>query len=636
MDSSTAAARERDDRELSFIALSVALAVGMFWVVPYEWPTGNHAQEVLPILATLDRTLFPRDFAIQSFLGSTPRSAYQWIIAGTASAGVGVPGAYLLLQSMTFAAASVAVVRIGRWISNGVTHAGVVTVCLTLAFWIVTANHRGWNASLFDTGNAVPSTFAMGFVFWSWWNALRRRWLAAYSLLACAALLQVVVGTLAGLLLLPVAMVDVVRSRRHWRGIAAGAAAWLAGIIAVAGSTYAADPGRGSLSAAELVRIFGRVRIPHHWLPSVGGSMHWMNASLAAAAGLALATMVSRRGRSGRLAAIAVSTVVGTVILLLANYTFVERWPVAWIAKMQLQRTMPFALLGILGVLAWHLRESIAGGRHVLALALVLAPVAALHGVALSVCVVAIGFSRRLEGRTRLAVECAAVAGVLAFGSFGYVFDIVGATRRAALMVVLTLALLVIPHLGTRIIRRALVLGAIAIVSATIVAMTVPSHRVASPLGRRLLQSAPSVGRRTPYAPDLVELARVVRQCVPSEGILLAPPLPALEALPLLSQRGLVLSWKNVPYTDEGIQEWGRRLDDLMGARQERTPTEGEVAQAWRRRSIGQLAALGGTYGAAFVVTRADWHPEVPRRPGGGPRDWILWSGQRTSAPGCG
>ena len=602
---------------------SFGLAAATLWLGPYRWPNTNHAQEVPPIIAIVRPGSFAQDFAVQSFMGATPRAAYQHLIAGLVLLGLDLSASYFVVHCAAMIVASYAMMGIAGWLAP-TRRVVPVGVAAALAFWVINATSRGWTMQVFPAGSAVPSTFAMAFALLGWWSGTRRKWDVAFVAFAAAAVLQVLVGLLPGLLLVPIALCDYrSRSRRGRQNIwhVAGFLTWVACVAAV---VLPSQLGDGHLSSPELVRIFGNVRAPHHWLPSHASAWYWLDQVGMAVGALFLARMMPATAKAGRLRLMATVVVLEVTLLIALNYVGVEVAEIGLIAKLQFQRAIPFALLSIMGIVAWYLVRAFEKRRPLLALGLLVAPVMGLPGASLCIVAASVATGRRL-GPTSRAPEIALAAALITLGVWGSApFDVAGAPRIYLAIAFAAGSLLIVSRPGQR------VEGGIAAVSVLLVLMTLlaigaPQWLKRSSIGRVVARNGPLLIDSSAVTTDVRGLASAIKRVVPEDSVVLLPPLPSLEFIPWLSMRSVVLSWKNIPYTDSGIAEWGKRLDAVLGTRHTGSRSEADLVAEWRNRSDADLGRVAAEFGASYVVSRNEWHPKV----GGAVVDtasgWTIW-----------
>jgi hypothetical protein len=372
----------------------IALGLAMLWIKPYAWPPGDLAQDLLPIMARLDATLFTRDFAVQSFLGPTPRIVFQHLVA-TVARLVPLPVAFFVLHTATLFLAGAALWALSVRIARPGRAAHAIAVAVMLAIGVSCFSTSGWSLPILAVGAAAPSTFAMGFALVGWVYASRRKWSVAFGMFGGAALLQLLVGVLPAMLLFSAFLGDRAALSRYQR-----TRAWVGLAFAVICAVAIAVPmvlgGRASGPAsADIVRIYGHVRAPHHWLPSTAGSGYWIQAIVLVGCAFALARLADARPFAQRVARVSVAVIGATAACIVVNWLFVERFPVALVGKLQLQRTIPFAELALLSVMAVHFARVLEARRWLLVLALIAAPAARTPALTVVACTLALFLSAR-------------------------------------------------------------------------------------------------------------------------------------------------------------------------------------------------------------------------------------------------
>jgi hypothetical protein len=590
------------------------MGLALLWVGPYDWPTGSHAQEVLPILARLEG-VFARDFAVQSFLGPTPRWLYQELIVLLARTRLGVSGAYLLLQIAALTASAAAVTRFVQHVFRAHDSRWNVGLAAALTFWLAAANTRGWNVPIVPSANAIPSGFAMPFVLWGFYHAARARGGVAFALMGIAALLQVLVGLIGGGMLIGISIFERRSTRASGRALA-GISFWAACIAAVALPTIVV--GGTAASGSEIVRIFGRVRAPDHWMPSEGGLSYWSNQLAFFAAGAmllwhgspALPVHVRRAG-----CALVCLAAIGVA----ANYGLVELAGSAWVGKLQLQRTIPFAYIAILVGLTSFAHEAVTRRRWPAVVAVALAPLSGMHGV--TTALLALSAIRDKAGAHD--TKLFALIAVTGLAPAPYNF---AGSPRSLLFVIAVVGMVVVAEVAPRAARRVFTtVISVAIVAATVIALTVSGRRLEGPIAGRLQRNAPSISRASLIPAEMRELADLVKANVPTGELVMAPPLPSLEYLALLSRRSLALSWVNVPYTDAGIIEWGRRFDHMLGQRHQGRITEAGIVREWKGQPDTALRSIAGAIQAEYVLTRDEWHGSALGIRVASTGGWTIW-----------
>ncbi|MEM1128012.1 MAG: hypothetical protein AAGI71_15305, partial [Bacteroidota bacterium] len=357
--------------QVAWIVLSAGLA---FVCYGYVFPHENLNIEIPPILAMLDPGLYPRDFFVQEMLRFTPRTYYKHLVASLATLGMGVDGAYFVLYLVAVTAFGAGLFKLGE-AAGGHTLAGVL-----LVWWGLTAAAGSVGDNPLFRNGPIPMTLAGPLSVWGLYAVWRRAWIPAYACFGGACLLQFLVGLLPAVLVAPLLAADVLRGRRWLTGLGAGLALGLGAGAVYVPMVLQGTTGTDLLSNEAFVRIYGVIRHPHHIVPSAWPLQTWIDLVGLHLGGLFLL----KRARAAAVVQWGVRAAVSVMALaLLATYLFVEVWPLAVVAKLQLARTTPFSSLivwvGLLTVLGQALRH-----RHVLIVALLaVVPVSSQPGLLL-------------------------------------------------------------------------------------------------------------------------------------------------------------------------------------------------------------------------------------------------------------
>ena len=121
------------------------------------------------------------------------------------------------------------------------------------------------------------------------------------------------------------------------------------------------------------------------------------------------------------------------------------------------------------------------------------------------------------------------------------------------------------------------------------------------------------------YGPDIQQsssilkygglgVAEYARQNTPGDAIFLTPP--GFGGFRMSAERAIVVDWKAIPFHDEGLLGWWRRINDCYGNFPELSPREGkkQMFAAYRHISTGRINAVAEKYGVTFAVL----HQETP------------------------
>jgi hypothetical protein len=108
-------------------------------------------------------------------------------------------------------------------------------------------------------------------------------------------------------------------------------------------------------------------------------------------------------------------------------------------------------------------------------------------------------------------------------------------------------------------------------------------------------------------------LANRVRARSMPRALFLVPPF--IPDFKFTARRAVVVDFKCFPYTDRGIGEWSSRMSAVYGTGDPVTTTNSWIRDpvtTWDQRSGDDLVEVARRYGAGYLLTRAQWHEDVP------------------------
>jgi hypothetical protein len=611
--------------------VSIYLVASLIFVYGYRFPSGNHNDEIPPILSMLHTDLFRSDYFVSEMRQFTPRTYYFYLIYTLTRCGLSVPMAHFLLYVLTLASFVFGLRAIARRVCRSDISASV------LVFWglVVSAGTIGGASGplAFFENTPVPALYALGLSIWGVFFSLRRSWPLAYGFFGMACLLQFLVGFLPALLLSPLLVHDAVHTRRVAPALLAlGCVGLGAGLVYVPMLLQGTTSG-DLLSNRDFIQLYAFIRIPHLLVPSAWAKAQWGELLLFAVGGalcIKQATSLSPALRFGLLA------VVGTALVsLLLNFLFVEIFPLALVAKLQFARTTPFAQLAILIGLAALFDEHVRKQHWAVAVPLVVIPVSHAPGVLL--CLFA-GALRRLEvlaphlrARADLAILALVVVGFYPWRSHALPF------MHPILTAILTgpvlLLILCTPFLLERLLRRArpvtLAAGVLAGLSVGLLAGGLLG--LLPPRLERLFAS--SVALYRVGNDDVTTLALRFRDHSDKDALVLVPP--SVPHFKLHALRSVVVDFKCFPQTDHGMIEWATRMEAVLGIPL-RPGLEWHKSDVlfmlFSARPAPALVEVAHRYHAQYILSQRVWHPDMPGEEVDSEGPWVLWRLSASSA----
>lgn len=561
----------------------------------YNFSRENVFNQMPAVMTLLDPTLYSRDFYVQEMIQFTPRSYYYYALALPVKLGLSLPVVCFIYFAIAFITFSLGLYAIGRYLGQSKLSAAVLAL-LGLAVADGTVGYT----DLFRRA-PLPSVYAMGIAIWGIYFCLQQRWLRGYLLLGISCLLQFLVGLLPGLLFTPALIFHSVRSK-CWQQIlwAWGALLVLAGLV-YSPMVLAGNTGSDLLSGADFVWLYGYVRHPHHIILSVFSVKSWWRFVYFVVAGL-LCVYGSQRLHPQQKVTMALTIVTGCGLLAI-GYGLVELYPVATVAKLQFARTTPFILLMVLAAISVYASEYYHRGNHALALCLIAAPVIDNAGGLITLIMVGLtllkpgsktfwqGVSQRLQAFPWLCYGLFLVVLTVTYSyhlalflSFAYPFltdefpIVVKRLRLIAYAMVAVSSLFLLLHLGN-----------------------VVSHRSLSPV-HRAIKLAPLVDE------PVKKLAVSLRDNSPMDALVLVPP--SDRVFRFYSERSVLVNFKGFPFTDAGMIIWQERMHAILGDLP--ANVENVLDQRFSGRTGAELAELAIKSGATHILTRQDWHGDIP------------------------
>jgi len=581
------------------LSLYTFAIIGSLMATGYIFPIGGNFPEVPPIQLMLNPELYKNDYYVQEMVKLNPRYYYYYIIYLLANLGTSIPLAHFIYQFLAFGSFILACYAIINIYTNSkLPAAAMAFLCIAASFTDV------GNTLIFST-KSVPSTFAMGFAIWGIYFSLRQKWLTGYLFFGLGCLLQFLVGLLPGLMMLPVLVIESVRQRNFKTLILA-----IALLAAMASIVYVPMLLTGTTSThtidnAEFVYIHAKVRNPHHILPSNWDLGNWFNFICFIIGGLLCIKNAELLRKEDK---VNFYVMVGTSIFaLFLNYIFVEVYPLAFIAKLQLARTVPFAQLIIF--IAVCLTIDILYRQKRIAISLLLLVVLTLpfRGI------IFLGLSVWQTKKYLFPKRYNILLWILAVGTviFSLIYPVTDSWEIMGdriISIPVLFSLLAFPFILeetslAKSIKQTLTHTLALITTATLV------FGVAGILPTPILNVFQTrVNINAVSSDDLSRLAMRFSQISSRDSLVLIPP--SVTSFQFFSERAIVVNFKNFPFTEKGIKEWQNRMQAVLGV-----PLNPQMIwggnDLFIRRSSADLVKVARNYQADYILTRSDWHPNI-------------------------
>ena len=595
------------------LSLYTFAIIGSLMATGYNFPIGGNFPEVPPIQFMLNPELYKNDYYVQEMVKFNPRYYYYYIIYLLANLGIGIPLAHFIYQFLAFGSFILACYAIINIYTNSkLPAAGMAFLCIAASFTDV------GNTLIFST-KSVPSTFAMGFAIWGIYFSLRQKWLIGYLFFGLGCVLQFLVGLLPGLMMLPVLVIESVRQRNFKTLILA-----IALLAAMASIVYVPMLLTGTTSTqtidnAEFVYIHAKVRNPHHILPSNWDLGNWFNFICFIMGGLLCiknAELLRKEDKVNFYVIVATS-----IFALFLNYIFVEVYPLAFIAKLQLARTVPFAQLIIF--ITVGLTVDILYRQNKIAISLLLLFVLTLPFRGIIFLGLSVWQAKKYVFPKRYNILLWILAAVTVILSLIYPltdsWEIMG---DRIISIPVLFSILAFPFILEETsfatsIKQTITHTLALITTATLVL------GVAGILPKPILNVFQTrVNINALSSDDLSRLAVRFSQISSRDSLVLIPP--SVTRFQFFSERAIVVNFKNFPFTEKGIKEWQNRMEAVLGV-----PLNPQMIwggnELFIRRSSADLVKVARNYHADYILTRTDWHPNMQGEIADKQGKWILY-----------
>jgi hypothetical protein len=579
----------------------------------YVFPIGGNFPEVPPIEFMLNPELYKNDYYVQEMVKFNPRYYYYYIIYFLANLGLTIPFVHFIYQFLAFGSFVLACYAIINIYTNSKLSAAAMTfLCIAASFTDV------GNTLIFST-KSVPSTFAMAFAIWGIYFSLRQKWVTGYLFFGLGCLLQLLVGLLPGLMMLPVLIIESVKTRTFKNLIFSIALLVLMASIVYLPMLLTGTTSTQTIENADFVYIHAKVRNPHHILPSNWDIGNWFNFICFIIGGL---LCVKNSDSLGTETKINFYVIIGTSFFaLLLNYIFVEIYPIAFIAKIQLARTVPFAQLIIfiaVSLLVDRLYRDKQIAIGLLLLIILTLPFRGIIFIGLSV-----WQSRKYVLSQRYTIFLWFFATVTLFFSLIYPLTNSGEIIIDRIISIpIFFSILAFPFILEKTSASTAIKQIFTHTLALVTTVTL-ALGVAGILPKPILNIFETrVNINAVPSDDLSKLALRFSRTSSQDTLVLIPP--SVTSFQYFSKRAIVVNFKNFPFTEKGIKEWKNRMEAILGV-----PLNPQMIWGgndfFSRRSGTDLVQVARNYNANYILTRSDWHPNIQGEIADKQGKWILY-----------
>jgi hypothetical protein len=595
------------------LSLYTFVIIGALMATGYIFPIGGNFPEVPPIEFMLNPELYKNDYYVQEMVKFNPRYYYYYIIYFVANLGLTIPLVHFIYQFLAFASFLLA----GNAIINIYTNSKLPAAAM--AFLCIAASFTDVGNTLIFSTKSVPSTFAMAFAIWGIYFSLRQKWLTGYFCFGLACLLQLLVGLLPGLMMMPILIIESVNKRNFKKLI------WSIGLLGLMASiVYVPMLLTGTTSTqtidnAEFVYIHAKVRNPHHILPSNWDIGNWFNFICFIIGGLLCIKNSDSLREEDK---VKFYILIGTSIFgLLLNYIFVEVYPIAFIAKLQLARTVPFAQIIIFIAACLTVDRLYQEQQIAISFLLLISLTLPLRGI------VFLGLSIWLTQNYVFLRRYSILLWIVTVGTlfFSLIYPLTDSWEIMVdriISIPIFFSILAFPFIlektpASTAIKQTVTHTLALITTATLVL------GVAGILPKPILNIFQTrININAVPSDDLNRLALRFAQTSSQDSLVLIPP--SVTSFQYFSQRAIVVNFKNFPFTETGIKEWKNRMEAILGL-----PLNPQMIwggnDLFSRRSSADLVKVARNYNADYILTRSDWHLNIQGKIADKQGKWILY-----------
>lgn len=588
--------------------LLLITSIASFFAYGYQFPSENNLVELPSIYAKLDPNLYSRDFYVQAQLEPGVRFFFDHAIVLVTRITQSLPIAYFLCYSLAFTSFIFGVYQLTRRMSESRLAAGIaVLLCL-----------RGINVTLSEVDifrtEPIPAIFSMSITIWGVYFALARSWIKSYLCFGVAVLLQFLVGLLPGLLVLPILLWETLQSQTVKRsilsiGLPLGIFSCFIALVYVP-LTLNGILSNVQLGSAEFIHLYATIRHPHHILPSYWHIGEFLCFTLGGLFCLYQTQQLKPRDRNALLTIVA-----GSFLALLLTYLFVEVYPNELIVKLQLGRTTPFLALALLIGISCLAADLFHNRRYVLAIVTAAAPCLA-SGYIL---VIVIGVLLTLERQYHIPQRVIQLISYFLMGIIvidQYKLEISDNSNLPQVIVLngLLIVALLLPWLWQQMNllnvfkyysdgQKNGVITVVLVLSLTIWGLGINQQLSPQTLQFIFNQQLPIEKK---YSKDVDILSLRLQDKIPQDALVLIPP--SLYSFRALSKKSVVFDFKSFPYTDWGVQEWGKRFKLLVGD-VPRRPNLDRLDEPYCQFSESELITIAQSFQATHILSTASCQP---------------------------
>ncbi|GGY44504.1 hypothetical protein GCM10007148_11770 [Parvularcula lutaonensis] len=577
--------------------------LGMFAVLPvlgFQFGIGNQVEQLPLVARILDPEFAAGDFYLDHAMGFGPRIYYAWFLAGL-SAILSAPGAVFFLAILSNFATGVVSYLACRRLLGASAFAGMFAAALA----VLNSSFALGLAGYVRFDSFQPASLAIPLALFGVLTLFEGKHFQAAAFFAAGSLFHPLIGTEIGLMAFGSAGLAGWARGGFRPGALFGQGRLILGGIAFLTAVFLlwALPGIGDASErlpdAEFFDILISFRAPHHYL-LLGQPRAYVVSAAVFVAVLGSVMFLFWRERRELwswlpLLILFIATLAACGLsLLMVDVLESRTFATAQLLRLLiLVKWTGFLFFGWLAA-KWVAEEGIIGWAFALTMLLATAET---QPIVLGLLLTAAALLNHPRARAVAVASPVIAAGAVA-ASLALIF-IAGSALETTRMLVAAAGLLTAYGIAVR--ERIGLAEPLGIAAAFIAFALVNKHT-----GWTDFRAFNPVLTWADHEDPEDDIARWARDNTPEGSIFITPP--DMEAFRMLSQRGIVVDYTSIPFSDQGLQEWRSRMRTLYGATGQ---AGGFRALRIMRRNYHaidpvRLRRAMSRYGADFAVLYAD------------------------------
>ena len=553
--------------------------------------------QIPQILRKLDPSFCSRDFFLNANDIFSPR---QYFVIAMAALSRLMPLPHLYFGLTILNNALIALVT--YFFTDRVVNRGRLAPLIACAIVLAVESIAPGHAAHLNCRYTVPAAVAKPLVLLSLWLALDRRFVLGTIAAVAGSIFHPLLGIVTGAVALAAggaaALIPALTrdgDRRAAWAMVGRAAACMVGLAIASWLLWFRHYEQNLIDSELFVDILARLRAPALYVPSEFFPVRVIDAALFLVAAT-ISFVWYRAHRPDRRPLVRGIAAAAIIVLLMqvGGYLFVEVWPVRQWAALQAARFMFIPKwLGIVLIAATITRLWARGGVESAGGWLMLAAGGRTHGAGLLVGHLTAWLARRRgeeapPQHVGLAIGLAFVlaGGLIAWGG--------NAAEPALLALLLSYALAVL-SVRTWQARAGVSAAAVGIIWAT---LTINATHPLPIVGEGIDEAGPKFDVEAVHA-DLVGVADYARTMTPVDALFIGPP--ERPAFRTMARRALVVDFWSIPFSDRGMLEWYRRIEECYAPFPNRGAS-GIMTENWRVVSRERLASIARQYDADYAL----------------------------------